>query len=292
MKFSFNTFNHSVFLGLEPTLPVQIAAAGAAGYDHIGVDIPSVLAHAETGVPASALVDAMAAAGVAPYELNFLAVLPDIDASRAGLDVALDVFDAIGAQWLQSVVMGPVDDGVVAVMRDAATALADRGARLAVEYLPNYPVCSIRDVRELGEAVGPPGVGVCVDAHHFFRGPDTFADFDALPDAELAFLQFCDALPLGDPAQGEADLGDAMVNGRAMPGDGEFPLDEFCRHAVDRAFDGVVSVEILSSVWRARPLEEFTRTSLDTTRAWFERARSAASARAAGAEGARAGEVG
>jgi sugar phosphate isomerase/epimerase len=268
MKFSFNTFNHSVFLGLEPTLPAQIAAAGASGYEHIGVDIPSVVAHAEAGVAPAALLDAMAAAGVTPYELNFWAIVPDADASRAGLTGALDVFDALGAKWLQSVVMGPVDEGVVAVMRDAATALADRGAGLAVEYLPNYPVCSIRDVLELSEQVGPPGVGVCVDAHHFFRGPDTFDDFDALPDRALAFLQFCDALPLGD-----MDLGDAMVNGRAMPGDGEFPLDEFCRHAVERGYDGVVSVEILSSVWRSRPLDEYVQTSLDTTRTWFDRAR-------------------
>jgi len=268
MKFSFNTFNHSVFLGLAPSLPEQIAAAGAAGYEHIGVDVPSVLAHREAGVPPAALVDAMAAAGVTPYELNFWAILPDLDASRAGLDASLEVFDALGAVWLQSVVMGPLDDGMVGLVHEAADALAERGARLAVEYLPSYPVCSIRDVRELGERVGPPGVGVCVDAHHFFRGPDTFADFDALPDGDLAFLQFCDALPLGD-----MDMGEAMVNGRAMPGDGEFPLDEFCQHAVARGYDGVVSVEILSSVWRARPLDEFVRTSLDTTRASFDRAR-------------------
>jgi len=268
MKFSFNTFNHSVFLGLAPSLPEQIAAAGAAGYEHIGVDVPSVLAHREAGVPPAALVDAMAAAGVTPYELNFWAILPDLDASRAGLDASLEVFDALGAVWLQSVVMGPLDDGMVGLVHEAADALAERGARLAVEYLPSYPVCSIRDVRELGERVGPPGVGVCVDAHHFFRGPDTFADFDALPDGDLAFLQFCDALPLGD-----MDMGEAMVNGRAMPGDGEFPLDEFCQHAVALGYDGVVSVEILSSVWRARPLDEFVRTSLDTTRASFDRAR-------------------
>jgi sugar phosphate isomerase/epimerase len=123
-------------------------------------------------------------------------------------------------------------------------------------------------VLELNERVGPPGVGVCVDAHHFFRGPDTFADFDALPDGDLAFLQFCDALPLGD-----MDLSDAMVNGRAMPGDGEFPLDEFCRHAVARGYDGVVSVEILSSVWRARPLDEYVRTSLETTKLCFGKER-------------------
>ncbi len=268
MQYSFNTFNHSVFLGQEPTLPAQIAVAGAAGYDHIGVDIPSVLAHVEAGVPPAALVDAMGAAGITPYELNFWAILPDVEASRAGLAVALDVFDALGAQWLQSVVMGPVDDAIVGMVREATVALADRGARLAVEYLPSYPVCSIRDVRELSERVGPPGVGVCVDAHHFFRGPDTFADFDALPDADLAFLQFCDALPLGDQ-----DMGDAMVNGRAMPGDGEFPLDEFCSHAVGRGYDGVVSVEILSSAWRSRPLDDYVRTSLETTRAWFDRAR-------------------
>ena len=268
MKFSFNTFNHSVFLGLEPTLVAQIAASGEAGYDHIGVDVPSVLAHAEAGVSASALVDAMAEAGITPYELNFWAIVPDLDAARAGLATALDVFDAIDAQWLQSVVMGPVDDGVVDVVRDAAVALADRGARLAVEYLPTYPVCSIGDVQALNEAVGAPGLTVCVDAHHFFRGPDTFADFDALPDHDLAFLQFCDALPLRD-----GDLGDAMVNGRAMPGDGEFALDEFCWHSVARGYDGVVSVEILSSAWRSRPLDEFVTTSLDTTRAWFDRAR-------------------
>jgi len=268
MKFSFNTFNHSVFLGLQPSLVDQIAAAGAAGYDHIGVDVPSVLAHAEAGVPPAALVDAMGEAGITPYELNFWAIVPDPDASRAGLTAALDVFDALGAVWLQSVVMGPVDDGMVAMMREAAGPLAERGARLAVEYLPTYPVCSIRDVRELSEQIGPPGVGVCIDAHHFFRGPDSFADFDALPDGELAFLQFCDALPLDG-----TDMGDAMVNGRAMPGDGEFPLDEFCQHAVARRYDGVVSVEILSSAWRSRPLDEFVRTSLETTRAWFDRAR-------------------
>ena len=45
MKYCFSTFNHTTFLGLEPTLPAQIAAAGAAGYDHIGLDITSVLAH-------------------------------------------------------------------------------------------------------------------------------------------------------------------------------------------------------------------------------------------------------
>jgi sugar phosphate isomerase/epimerase len=94
---------------------------------------------------------------------------------------------------------------------------------------------------------------------------------DALADGDLAFLQFCDALPLGEP--GAMDLGDAMVNGRAMAGDGEFPLDEFCNHAVRRDYDGVVSVEILSSAWRARPLDEFVTTSLETTKACFERAK-------------------
>jgi sugar phosphate isomerase/epimerase len=268
MKFSFNTFNHSVFLGLEPTLTAQIAAAGAAGYEHIGVDVPSVLAHAEAGVPPAALVDAMAAAGITPYELNFWAVVPDAESSRAGLTTALEVFDALGAEWLQSVVMGPVDGAVVEVVRDASRALADRGKRLAVEYLPTYPVCSIRDVLALRDAVGAPGVAVCIDAHHFFRGPDTFDDFDALPDGDLAFLQFCDALPLGD-----MDMGDAMVNGRAMPGDGEFPLDEFCRHTVERGYDGVVSVEILSSAWRNRPLDEYVTTSLETSKSSFDRAK-------------------
>ena len=43
------------------------------------------------------------------------------------------------------------------------------------------------------------------------------------------------------------DLTEETLHRRAMPGTGEFPLGEFCARMRAHGFDGVVSVEVLSS---------------------------------------------
>src|SRR5438094_614469 len=50
MRFSFNTLNHSPLFGGPPRLPEQIRLASAAGYDFVGLDLASVLAHEQAGV--------------------------------------------------------------------------------------------------------------------------------------------------------------------------------------------------------------------------------------------------
>ena len=67
-----------------------------------------------------------------------------------------------------------------------------------------------------------------------------------------------------------------MSQAREMPGDGVGDgLLELCGVVFGAGFDGVVSVEMLSAPWRERPVDEFIRTTFDTTRALCDRAAAA-----------------
>ncbi|MFA5884595.1 MAG: sugar phosphate isomerase/epimerase [Acidimicrobiia bacterium] len=269
MRYGFNTFNHSVWLGLPPTLPAQIHAAAAAGYEHVGLDVPSLLAHEAAGLSPAAIADRMAEVGISPHELAFLSLSGEPATSARDLDDVIRMVEALRPAQVQGVIMGEVDDRCVEFTTTVVAAVAEHGATVCVEYVAGWPVCSIAPVRELIATVGRRELQVCVDTFHFFHGPDTWADLEGLPLAELGLVQFEDALPLADGT----DLGtDAVVHGRALPGEGHLDLDGFARRVVGMGYDGVVSVEACSGVWRDRPLDEFARASLATTRAIWERA--------------------
>src|SRR4051794_21322118 len=65
--YSYNLWNHSCQWGIPATLPEQIAGAAAAGYDHVGFDVPSLLAHEADGTPPEKLGAMAAEAGVPCY---------------------------------------------------------------------------------------------------------------------------------------------------------------------------------------------------------------------------------
>jgi hypothetical protein len=66
--FSFNTSNHSAPWGLPATLPDQIAAAGA-GYQYVGLDVPSLLAHEDQGLHPGQTRDCLKASAIGCFEL-------------------------------------------------------------------------------------------------------------------------------------------------------------------------------------------------------------------------------
>ena len=269
MRYGFNTFNHTVWFGLPPTLPAQIDAAANAGFDCVGLDVASLLAHEAAGLPPSAIAEQMAARSIALHELAFLGLSGDRDRASRDLDDVLRLVEALRPAQVEGVILGGLDAACVEATRTATAALAANGVVLCLEYVTGMPVDSIVQARELVEAVGRPEAGVCVDAFHFFHGPDTWADLEALPLAEVALVQCEDALAI--PPGVDAG-GDPVLHGRALPGEGHLDLDRFARCLVEKGYDGVVSVEACSRIWRERPLEEFARAALATTRAVWERA--------------------
>jgi sugar phosphate isomerase/epimerase len=124
---------------------------------------------------------------------------------------------------------------------------------VALEFLPMMPIDTIAKTLSIVHRVDGP-VGVCVDTWHFFRGPDTWVELEALPPADLAYVQFNDALPLaGD------DLMSETLQRRTLPGEGEFELARFCEIIRAKGYDGPVAVEIMSSELRAEGPHEYAR---------------------------------
>jgi len=83
--FSFNTWNHSVRGGLPPTLPDQIAAAAGAGYQYVGLDVPSLLAHEEQGLHPEQIRDCLKASAIGCFELVPLPISSETTPTEEGL---------------------------------------------------------------------------------------------------------------------------------------------------------------------------------------------------------------
>ncbi|MDI2132410.1 sugar phosphate isomerase/epimerase family protein [Yinghuangia seranimata] len=267
MLYSFNTFNHSTYYGLAPSLPEQIAAAAAAGYDRIGLDVFSVLAHERAGLPVEALAALLKEYKLPCYELVSLSISADADATRRSLARVLEAAAVLEPAEVLCVVTGEVDRGVVANTAMCAAALDREGIGLSVEFLPTRHLDSIPEAVRLQDRVGHPNLRIVVESWHFFRGPSGWDDLAALPLGRIGFVQFADA-----PAPVSDDVHTESMHRRVMPGQGEFDLARFCGELVGKGYDGVVSVELLSDEWRAANLDAFADTALTTTRAVWEAA--------------------
>lgn len=257
MRFSFNTFNHSTYYGLAPSLPAQVRAAAAAGYDFVGLDLLSVLAHEREGLPVPAIAEVLGECELPCYELVSLSVSADRDATRRSLDHILRVAAVLRPHEVLCVVTGAPDSAVAANLAECAAALAAESLGLSLEFLPTRDVDSINVAAELLDRVAHPNLRLVVESWHFFRGPSIWEDLDALPVERFGFVQFADA---PDPVSD--DIHHESMHRRVLPGEGVFDLRRFCDTVGAKGYDGVVSMEVLSEQWRDADLTKFARATL------------------------------
>jgi sugar phosphate isomerase/epimerase len=270
ISYSFNAWNHSPrWDGRPPTLPAQIGAAAAAGYDFFGPDIPSLLAHEAEGLSAGAVRDLMDAS-IPCYEIGALSISEDADATATSLADVMRFGTALGARQVLAVVHSGMDNATIANACTCVDALAAAGMGVAIEFLPSLEVFnSIDSTLGLIDAVGRPELRVMVDSWHFFAGPSTWESLDALPLERIGFVQFSDASPpISD------DVAFEYRERRVLPGEGVHDVAEFAsrlsRRATREDHELVVSVEVLSKPWRDEPITSFTKASYDTTRRMWE----------------------
>lgn len=238
----------------EADLPGQIRAAGAAGFEWIGIDAPSVAQHLERGGTLAELARLLREAGLRCLEVQPLVIGADVEQTLRNARETAELASAFGAPWIQAGLTDPPTAGVLANLRRAADAARGAGARLALEYLPFTPLRSIRETLDAIDRSGVPDARVVVDTWHFFNGPETWADLEALPLERLAYPQFDDA-----PELASDDLMYETTQRRVLPGEGRFDLTRFARSLRSRGWDGPVSVELLSAEMRRWPREVFAK---------------------------------
>ena len=243
-------------------LETQFEAAAEAGFEGVGIDVWSVDRHLATGGTVGELIGALDRVDLRCVELQALVLSEDMPPiSRPPRFVEL--VDAFRPEIVMSGFSAMPTEADIDAFRRAVDQVTIHGATVALEFLPMMPIDTIAKTLDIVHRVDG-RVGVCVDTWHFFRGPDTWSDLEALPAADLAYVQFNDALPLaGD------DLMSETLQRRTLPGDGEFELARFCETIRAKGYDGPVAVEIMSSALRAEGVHAYARKCESAARIYW-----------------------
>ena len=155
--------------------------------------------------------------------------------------------------------LSPPDLGQLSTsLSDAARQAGESGVRLALEFdarasFPN----NLQSAVALVEDVGHPGLGVCLDWHHFTVGPSKALDLWLLTPENLAHVQLSDIVDVPREMASDAD--------RILPGEGSSPPQELITRLAEIGYSGGVSVELMNpALWRVPPRQfgEIAMTAL------------------------------
>jgi sugar phosphate isomerase/epimerase len=231
----------------------------------VGLDIPTLRAHEETGFHPSGVAELLRESGIGCFELVPLSITDDRGSTRQALAEVTYFAPRVGARTVLAVARGPLTTALVDSARTCTETLAEIGVSLAVEFLPGIELNSIDSVRRLADAVSMPTLRVMVDSWHFFVGPSTWESLDNLPCEQLGFVQFSDAAP-----RQSDDLIYEYRHRRVLPGEGVHDLQRFADIVKRKSANVTVSVEVLSESWRECDPAALARASLAATRPFWE----------------------
>jgi len=231
-----------------------VAAASAAGFSAVGIDADRV---------DGAAVEVYTAAGIRCHELLAFVVGDDESATMASAEYLADRTQTIAAEWVLTVFTASVTPQRI---QRYAKLFDDVGAGMAVEYTPLGAIPTIRDGMDVVRAASRSArAGLMIDSWHFCFSDNTWDDLATVPLDDIAYVQFTDAL---EPESRERLVRETLHR-RALPGEGILELDRFATTLLDRGYDGIVSVEVLSAQLRELPLDEQAGRLYTTTAAYW-----------------------
>jgi len=259
-------------LGDQP-FEVRCAAAGAAGFDGIGLLYRDYTTRVTEGhETAEDLIEVAAEHGLRIVEIEAVvgwsAATPG-DA-RSTVDVCIEMAQAFGARHVTATggYAGTVEDAVAGFARLCDMA-ADAGARVGLEPLPVQEVSDIATARDVVERAGRSNGGLCIDSWHLQRGGAAWDQLEALPAELVTSIQINDGTIVPEH---DRYIEDCLWN-RRLCGDGEFDLRRFVRTLDRIGATAPYSVEVISTeLWAQDPFE-VARRMADTTRATIAEAR-------------------
>ncbi|MFG1604840.1 sugar phosphate isomerase/epimerase family protein [Actinoplanes sp. NPDC049265] len=133
---------------------------------------------------------------------------------------------------------------------------AASGSTVALEPVVIIPGFDHAAAHDLVRTVDRPGVGLVLDAWQVFRDPAGPATVEALAAGHVAAVELTDGR-----ASAGTDLLDDCVNGRRLPGEGDFDLAGLLRAVRAKGIDPPLSAEVLSPALRAlTPADNAERT--------------------------------
>jgi sugar phosphate isomerase/epimerase len=210
----------SLAAGVHPDLEpsTMVSTAAAAGWPACGIWCdPTTWSNTTTMEVRRRLDDT----GVVALDLEPIIPTPGIDDHG---EYVIDVAAEIGAQHVLFTSRLPDLSATIERFASLCAIAAQHGVKLVCEFLPIFPLSSLRMAMQV---VGdhPPGTaGILVDNLHLARSGGSVADLTAVPLNLMPYLQIADAA--GPTPQTAADLLEEAVHGRLLPGEGDLPIKD------------------------------------------------------------------
>jgi len=182
--------------------------------------------------------------GLVPLDIEVIWIQPgDEDPDH---DRQLAAGGEIGAQNVLIVSSDPDKTATKHRFERLCDKAANAGIKASLEFLPITEVKNLDDALEIVSEVGHPNGHILLDPTHLHRTGGTPADISRIPPEMLAYAQYCDGVDILPNEDIDTILADA-VDGRLLPGEGEFPLNVFVA-SIDPSLP--LSVELRSKFLR------------------------------------------
>jgi sugar phosphate isomerase/epimerase len=263
-------------LAREATFGERIAAAVAGGFAGLSLWGRDYFAAQRSGLSDADMRALLAGNDLAIAELDLAwSWLPGASEIRipAELDTEelfahdeadlLRIAEAVGARSINAIdVFGgdwSVDDAAAA-FAGLCDRAAEHGLLVHIEFLPWSRIPNVTAAWEIVRRAGRANGGVLLDAWHFFRGGGDLEALRAVPGDRVFGLQLDDG-----PTKAEADLPNAALHDRLLPGAGELDLGGLLGTLREIGAVAPVGVEVFSDeLHRLDPSEAGRRAGTAT----------------------------
>ena len=188
---------------------------------------------------------------------------PEAEMFRIGEAVgarSLNAVDVFGGNWTTEQAAD-----AFALLCDRA---AEHGLLVHIEALPWSRIPDVATAWEIARLADRPNGGVAVDAWHYFRAGADEAALRSVPGDRVLGIQLDDG-----PAQPEANLVEATLHERLLPGDGEFDLTSLIQALREMGAIAPVGVEVFSDALHELPPVEAAHRAGTATRHLLEATR-------------------
>jgi sugar phosphate isomerase/epimerase len=230
------------------TLEELVEAARASTFSGIGIDSASFADFRRRGGSLDSLARLIERAGLRVTDVGVLVL--GVEGSAESAAALSELGAAVGAETCIAAVVDPTlsFDDIVVATRSCVATMRRRPIRLALEFFPYGPLVTLEQAVAVCAAVGWDDCGLLVDLWHFFRSGAPWDLLEALAPGQIALVHADDAPPLASD-----DLAYESRFRRVPLGEGCFDVRRFARTLRDLPYDGVVSVEVLSTALRQEP---------------------------------------
>jgi sugar phosphate isomerase/epimerase len=200
-----------------------------------------------------------------PLELDFM------DVFRFGEKELFSMGESLGARSVNAVdVFGGDWDLRAAAESFAAlcSRAAEHGLLVHLEWLPWSRIPDLATALEIVQIAQAPNGGLNVDAWHFTRSGTDSSELRKVPGELVLAVQLDDG-----PADAEADLMNATLHERLLPGEGDFDLTGIVAAIRESGSGAPIGVEVFADDLHAAGAHEAARRAAESARSVLREAR-------------------